>query len=159
MCHGPCRSARGQTLLEFALVLPLLLTLIVGGIDLARYVAMHTAADAASREATRYASAVGPSSEVTPRYVNCAGISAAAQSAAPVLDLTGAGAIVIAYEDGDGDGLPAAMACPPDPLAADVHRLDRIVVTVTARFGPILGLLPAFDIVSTNRRTIVKESS
>ena len=156
---GPGCAVRGQTLLEFALVLPLLITLIVGGIDLARYVAMHTAADGASREATRYASAVGPSSEATPRYINCAGIRSAARSAAPILDLTAASAIVIGYQDGDGDGLPAATACPPVLSAANVHRLDRIVVTVTTRFEPIIGLLPAFDIVSTDRRTIVKEAS
>ena len=67
---------------------PLLVTVVVAGIDLARYVAMHTAADAASREATRYASAVGPSGESPPRYVNCAGIRAAAVEAAPILDLS-----------------------------------------------------------------------
>ena len=79
-------SARGQSLLEFALVLPLLITVIIAGIDLARYVAIHSAADAASREATRYASAVGPTGETPPRYVNCSGIRAAAQEAAPMLD-------------------------------------------------------------------------
>ena len=149
----------GQTLVEFALVLPLLLTVIIGGIDLARYVAMHSAANGASREATRYASAVGPAGEATRRYVNCDGIRAAARAAAPILNLTGASAIVIGYEDGDGDGQPAATACPPAPVAANVHRLDRIVVTVTARFEPTIRLLPSFDIVSTDRRTILKEST
>ena len=158
-CRESARAQRGQTLVEFALVLPLFITIIVGGIDLARYTAMHSAANGAAREATRYASAVGPSSEAVRRYANCAGIRSAARSAAPILNLTGAGAIAIAYEDGDGDGLPSATACPPAPVASDIHRLDRIVVTVTARFTPTVGLLPAFDIVATDRRTIIKEAS
>lgn len=156
---GSGRAQRGQTVLELALVLPLLITVIVGGMDLARYVAMHSAANGAAREATRYASAVGPSSEAVRRYANCAGIRTAARDAAPILDLTGSGAITIAYEDGDGDGLPSPTACPPAPSVGDIHRLDRIAVTVTSRFTPTIGLLPAFDIVAIDRRTIIKEAS
>jgi Flp pilus assembly protein TadG len=151
-------SPRGQTLLEFALLLPMVVTIVIGGVDLARYVAMHTAVDGASREATRYASAVGPVGESTPRYVNCAGIRAAAQGAAPILNLSDPATMTITYQDGDGDGLPTAT-CPSAPSAASVHRLDRIVVTVRARFQPTLSLLPAIDIVSTDRRTIIKEPS
>ena len=145
-------------MVEIALVLPLLVTVVVAGIDLARYVAMHTAADAASREATRYASAVGPSGETPPRYVNCVGIRAAARNAAPILDLSAPTAIAIRWQDGDGDAQPpTATTCPSAPSASTVNRLDRVVVTVTARFQPTVGLLSAFDIVSTDRRTIVKE--
>lgn len=150
-------------MVEIALVLPLLVTVVVAGIDLARYVAMHTAADAASREATRYASAVGPTSESTRRYVNCDKIMEAAREAAPILDLSAPSAITISYQDGDPvDGLPPPPAtCPPPPALPpppdDIHRLDRVVVTVTARFQPTVALLSAFDIVSTDRRTIVKE--
>jgi Flp pilus assembly protein TadG len=144
-------------MVEMALVLPLLVTVVIAGIDLARYVAMHTAADAASREATRYASAVGPTGESPPRYVNCAGIRAAAIDAAPLLNLSASSAVTITYEDGDGDSLPAAVSCPTAPPASDIHRLDRVIVTVTTRFQPTVALLSAFDIVSTDRRTIVKE--
>ncbi len=151
-------SSRGQSLLEFALVLPLLITVIIAGVDLARYVAIHSAADAASREATRYASAVGPG-ESPPRYVNCSGIRLAAQRAAPMLNLAPASAVTITWADGDSDGLPAAATCPSAPNAADVHRLDRVVVTVRTRFSPMVNMLPGFDIVSVDRRTIIKESS
>lgn len=153
------RSVRGQSLLEFALVLPLLVTVVIAGVDLARYVAIHSAADAASREATRYASAVGPTGETPPRYVNCTGIRAAAQGAAPMLDLSAAAAVTVTFEDGDGDSLPAPTVCPSAPPTSSVHRLDRVVVTVTTRFQPMVGLLQGFDIVSTDRRTIIKESS
>jgi hypothetical protein len=143
-------------MVEVALVLPLLVTIIIAGIDLSRYVAMHSAADSASREATRYASAVGPSGESTPRYVNCAGIRAAAEEAAPILDLSAPAAVEIEWEDGDDDSLPAAgLTCPATPPPGDVHRLDKIVVRVTARFQPTISLLQAFDIESMDRRTIV----
>lgn len=150
-------SPRGQTLLEFALVLPLLITIIIAGVDLARYVALHGAADAASREATRYASAVGPTGEPLRRYVNCAGIRAAAQGAAPNLNLSATSAVTITWVDGDGDSLPGPATCPTPPPAANIHRLDRIVVTVRTNFQPTVSLLPAFEILSTDRRTIIKE--
>jgi len=152
-------SPRGQSLLEFALVLPLLVTVVIGGVDLARYVATHSAAEAASREATRYASAVGPTGESPPRYVNCAGIRTAARQAAPNLDLSATAAVRITFMDGDGDLLPATTSCPSAPAASAVHRLDRVMVTVTTRFQPTLGILPGIDIVSVDRRTIIKESS
>ena len=152
------RRARGQSMVEIALVLPLLVTIVVAGLDLARYVAMHTAADAASREATRYASAVGLDSEPTPRYVNCAGIRVAAVEAAPLLDLTASTAVLITYQDGpDDDAMPAGASCPTPPAASDVHRLDRVVVTVTTRFEPTIALLKPIEIISTDRRTIVAE--
>jgi hypothetical protein len=144
-------------MVELALVLPLLITVIVAGVDLSRYVAMHSAADSASREATRYASAVGPG-ETPPRYVNCAGIRAAAVVAGgPMLDLSAPTAVVISFEDGDGDGQPAGASCPTPPPATSVHRLDRVIVTVTTRFQPTLALLKPIDIVSTDRRTVIKE--
>jgi Flp pilus assembly protein TadG len=145
-------------MVEVALVLPILVTIIIAGIDLSRYVAMHSAADSASREATRYASAVGPGGESPPRYVNGAGIRAAAVEAAPVLDLSASTAVLITFEDGDGDALPApGVTCPSTPPPADVHRLDKIVVTVTTRFEPTIALLKPIDIVSVDRRSIVKE--
>ena len=144
-------------MLEFALVLPLFISIIVGGIDLARFVATHAAVNTAAREATRYASAVGPSAEAVRRYADCSGIRATAQAAASTLNLSPS--ITIEYEDGDGDGLPSATACPPAPVQADIHRLDRIVVTVSVRFTPIVSLLSPIDIVATDRRTIIKEAS
>jgi hypothetical protein len=50
-----------------------------------------------------------------------------------------------------------AWSAPRRRPPADVHRLDKIVVTVTARFQPTIALLHPFDIVSVDRRTIVKE--
>lgn len=150
---------RGQSLLEFALVLPLLITVIIAGVDLARYVAIHSAAESASREATRYGSASGLVAG-TPRYVNCAGIRGAAKNAAANLPLADPD-ITITYERWNSgtstwDPIPDASTCPPTNGADDIERMDRIIVTVTTRFAPMVSLLPAIDIASTDHRSILK---
>jgi Flp pilus assembly protein TadG len=153
-------STRGQSLLEFALVLPLLVTVMIAGIDLARYAAIHSAAESASREATRYGSASGLVAG-TPRYINCSGIAAAARNAAPNLSLAYPGNITIAYERWDAAATPPAWVetspvCPPALGDAGIERMDRIVVTVTTGFSPMVGLLQGIDVVSTDRRSILK---
>jgi Flp pilus assembly protein TadG len=151
---------RGQSVLEFALVLPLLVTIVIAGVDLARYVAVHSAAEAASREATRYGSAAGLVSG-TPRYINCTGIRGAAKNAAANLALADPGDIQIRYERWEATASPPAWVetsavCPPAGGDAAIERMDRIIVTVTTRFTPIVGLLQPIDIVSTDHRSILK---
>jgi Flp pilus assembly protein TadG len=148
-------------MVEFALVLPLLITVIIAGIDLARYASVHIAAESASREATRYGSASGVVAG-TPRYINCAGIRGAAKNAAVNLPLTDAD-ITITYErwtpspsPGTWDPIPDAVTCPPAGGDAAIARMDRVIVTVTTRFAPMVSLLPAIDITSTDHRSILK---
>jgi Flp pilus assembly protein TadG len=65
----PGRDEHGQALVEFALLLPVLLLVVVGGLDLARAVWQENTLAHAAREGTRYAivhganstSPVGPS--------------------------------------------------------------------------------------------------
>jgi Flp pilus assembly protein TadG len=49
------RSSRGQTMVEFALILPILMFLLTGFFDLGRVVLAHDALGHAAREAARYA--------------------------------------------------------------------------------------------------------
>jgi hypothetical protein len=155
-------SPRGQSLLEFALILPLLITIIIAGIDLARYATIHTAAESASREATRYGSATAVVGG-TPRYINCAEIRKAAKNAAANLPLTDPD-IAIKYERWDSTATPPdwveiSGVCPPAGGDADIARMDRIIVTVTTRFTPTVSLLPTIDIVSTDHRSILKKAA
>lgn len=155
-------SLRGQSLLEFALVLPLLITVIIAGIDLARYASIHSAAESASREATRYGSASGVVAG-TPRYINCAGIRGAAKNAAVNLPLADAD-ITIRYERWDDTLMTPAWVeisgvCPPAGGDADIKRMDRVIVSVTTRFAPMVSLLPTIDITSTDHRSILKTAA
>ena len=55
-------SSRGQTMVEFALVVPILMFLLTGFFDLGRVVLAHDALSHAAREAARYAIVHGGSS-------------------------------------------------------------------------------------------------
>src|SRR5688500_3903972 len=55
------RSTRGQTMVEFALILPIMMFLLTGFFDLGRVVLAHDALGHAAREAARYAIVHGSS--------------------------------------------------------------------------------------------------
>lgn len=69
-------SQRGATVVEYALVAPLLFLLIFGVIEFGRGIATYTAVSSAAREGARYAAAVGesPHTPGIPRYLDCEGI-------------------------------------------------------------------------------------
>jgi Flp pilus assembly protein TadG len=154
-------ASRGQSLVEFALILPLFVLLLAGVFDVARIMTIHGATVSASREGARYGAAVGDGGG-TPRYVDCAGIRAAVRaSSAPLISLTDA-QIRISHDD--GAGTPRTQACTPHgtgPVVGEIHNLDRIIVHVTAEYEavtPILStLIGPITVDSLDRRTIVTE--
>jgi len=150
------RIDEGATLVEFALVLPLLLLLLFGVFEFGRYVAVSTAVETASREAARFGSAVGGT---TPQYADCAGIKSAGQSLAIVTDLD---SIVVEYDEGPGTAVKADCEGGTAPTPATVASGDRIVVTVTEVFEssiPIIGdLIGSMNLSATDARTIFKGS-
>jgi Flp pilus assembly protein TadG len=147
----PKPKRRAQSMVEFALVLPILLLVIYGMLEVGRLIFLYSIVATASREAARYGSATGlnvPGG--TPRYKDCAGIRAAAQNA----DFLGAiddANITIQYDHGPGTAV--FSNCPP----ASVVNADRIKVLVTAQFVPIASLVPLQPITirSSNARTIL----
>lgn len=60
--HSKERSQRGQSLVEFALTLPIFLLLVLGTVDLGRAVYIHTALSNAVRDGCRVAIVAGNSS-------------------------------------------------------------------------------------------------
>jgi len=52
-------GSRAQAIVEFAITLPILMALLVGILEVGRMVFIYSAVNNASREASRYASAVG----------------------------------------------------------------------------------------------------
>jgi Flp pilus assembly protein TadG len=137
-------------MVEFALVLPLLLFLVFGIIELGRLMVIYTSVAAASREGARYGSAAGTSEYNVPYYLDTQGIQEAVMR---MTLLIAPDTIDITYDHG-----PNTEEFEPSS-SSDVRLGDRINVTVTALYDPILGLTPLqpFTVASTTSRTIVKE--
>ncbi len=145
----------GQGLVEFAVILPLMLTLIAGIIEFGRLAATYAAVSSASREGARYGAAVGNSGEGTvARYEDCLGIRDSAQRIASAFIDIDYSNIQIRYDRGP-ETVVYATCKPP---VGSVQLGDRIVVTIVVTYKPLLALgLDTFQITSEAKRTIVKE--
>ncbi len=146
------KKVRGQTLVEFALVMPIFLLMVLGVIEFGRLMATVSSVYSAAREAARYGSA-------SAYYRDCEGITAAANRvgfiAAPL-------EIKIGYYDSDSNPnitfpLPIPHDCPTYIYNPGAKAIPRIVVLVTSRFKFLFLSLPEFPISSQSVRTIVDQ--
>lgn len=155
---------RGATLVEFALVIPLLLLLLFGIAEIGRFMAVNEAVNTASREASRYGSVTGISPTAVPpvpRYADCEGIREAARELAIIVDFPDSD-ITINYDDGTTGNIietcPVGMQANPDNIGFG----DRIEVTVTTTFSsgiPFIGqFLGTITVSSTDRRSVFEGS-
>ncbi|GAB4481776.1 MAG: hypothetical protein Kow0088_24270 [Anaerolineales bacterium] len=155
--YGGWRLRKGQGLVEFALILPLLLLLIFGVIEMGRAFYIYIIVTSTSREAARYGSAVGVSENGVPYYRDCAGIRQAANRIAILANIPDQD-IVIEYVHPDGT---TYGSCAPGTAMgpASTELGDRIVVRVKGIFHSIVPLQPLrdFDIHSRTVRTIIKD--
>ena len=171
----------GQAMAEFAIVLPLLLLVVFGLLEVGRAIFIYSSATNASREAVRYATAFGVDPGGDLHYHNCAGIRDAARSTAILLTLADDD-IVIEYDEGlvlDDNGTPgdttddsyskgasrglcddaADMADgTTDGVASNISLGcgDRVVVTVTVDYSPMVNFIPQLqgrEIVSASARS------
>lgn len=145
----------GQGVLEFALTLPITLLFILGIVEFGRMMITYTAISSASREAARYGAAVGDDGDGTiAKFEDCDGIREAAQRVTDAFLVITNSDITIQYDRGPETTYYAS--CSPNP--DDVQLGDRIVVTVSAVYMPIIDFgFGNFDVVSESKRTIVKQ--
>ena len=145
---------RAQAIVEFAIVLPILIMILVGLLEVGRLIFIYSAATNSSREAARYGSAVGLGDDGLHKYNNCAGIRDVAKSSAFLLDLPDAN-IAISYDHGPGTGSPFVVCDAVSGEDADVvvSSGDRVLVTVTAPYSPMVKLIPITP------RTFILESA
>lgn len=143
---------KAQGMVEFSFVLPLLLLIVLGIIEFGRMLFIYSSVSASSREAARYGASTENVGGSTYRYRDCAGIISAAQRVG-ILAGIDAGDISIYYDDGSAVVEPS---CHP---TVSVDRGDRIVVSVTANYEPVVPLvnIPAIPITSMTARTIIKD--
>ena len=155
------RKKRGQAMVEFMLVLPVLLLLLYGIIEVGRLIFIFASVANASRQAARYGSASGEINNVA-FYQDCEGIREAAQQSAFIIVFD---QINITYDRGvnaDGTSIPIPGIDPNPrvdscPITVPVRNGDRIIVMVSAIYEPILTMLPLdpMEIVSTSARSFL----
>ena len=147
---------KAQTMIEFALVFPVLLLLLYGIIEFGRLLFIYTSVTTSSREAARYGSAVGNTGGI-PRYLDCAGILGAGRRSA-ILTPLDAGNITISYDHGPSvPWYPSSITCATASNEKFVLG-DRIVVDVSVQYTPLMPLVnfASFPISSTTARTILR---
>lgn len=151
---------RGATLVETSLALSLLFMVLLGIIEVGRYVTIWHGANTAAREGARYGIAVGDSANTIPRYTDCSEIVDAAIDLSGLARLT-PGDISVTYVDGGGNLQHDCAG--GNPSSGDIGEGDRVVVTVSVPFEPITPMVgPIFGsstIEATDSRTIFLESS
>jgi Flp pilus assembly protein TadG len=106
------KKSAGQGLVEFALVLPILLLLLMGVVDFGWIVFNYAQLQNSLREALRYGSV--PGYDATPQYVQCDGIRQRILDLAPLSGVQHAN-IGITYDDGRPASADATLqvgACP-----------------------------------------------
>jgi len=149
------QTAVGQSMVEFAITIPILLLVVLGTFELGRAIWVYASVTTAAREAGRYGSSVGDTDEEIPHYLDCAGIRALAEQFGAPGSVQDAD-VLINYDSG-----PQTAVRGPCPVSqASVQLGDRMVITVTGRFTPATYLplldIPEITFISEIHRTIIK---
>ena len=156
---------RGASLVEFALVAPLLFLLLFGVIEFARLGHGFTTVWTAAREGARYATTVGDNdSDGLPNYLDCASITEAALGKVVGMSLA-TNDVNITFSD--LTGVPVADCDPATPLPApsptgstNIDNGFGIQVEVVGTFNAIVPLLSSFldgiDLTSSQNRSVFK---
>lgn len=155
------QEARAQAMVEFALVLMVLMMILVGILEVGRLIFMYAAVNNASREAARYASAVGLDTDPDDgqnylKYQYCKGIKERAERSAFFTPLT----VTITYDNGPTTSAFDTCDVFPADTGVSVNSgldLDRVKVKVEASYSPMVNLIPIGTriISSESARTIV----
>lgn len=157
------KNNQAQAMVEFMLVLPLLVVLLYGIIEVSRLVFIFASVANASRQAARYGAVAG-ATESGYYYQDCEGIRDIANRSAIIVDFD---EINITYDRGitaDGTQIQISSDIDPSPDISTcpiedniIRNGDRIIVQVSASYEPIIPILPIdpFTIVSASARTFL----
>lgn len=152
----------GASLIEFAVVAPLLFLLLFGVIEFARVVHGFTTVWSVAREGARYATTIGDTdADGTPNYLDCEAIVAAAVAKAVAAGVSENDVTVEYYdlsgnEVADCDGNEPA----PDGPGGDIDNGFTIEVGASGSFEAVVPILSTFldgiDLSSTQSRSVFK---
>jgi Flp pilus assembly protein TadG len=147
-------------LVETALVLPLVLLLLWGVVEVGRFLAVWNGVNTAAREGARYGIATGLSANGGARYTDCDEIKNAAVALAGMAGLVPAD-VTVTYDHGSGS--PFHNCTSGDPSEASISHGDRVLVTAAQDFQSGVPLVRDFlgliTVTGTDTRTIFKEAS
>jgi Flp pilus assembly protein TadG len=115
-----------QTLVEFAIVFPVLLLITYGIMEFGRMLLIYTAVTNAAREGARYGA-------TALNYKNCDGIREAVQRMAFLIPPTDLTVNISVVADGSTE-----LTCSPGYTAPDLDLGDRIIVRAIADYSPII---------------------
>jgi Flp pilus assembly protein TadG len=142
---------KAQTMVEFALVFPIVLLITYGIIEFGRMVFIYASVTGAARDGARYGASVG---EINARnYLDCPGINEAAKRGAILTTIT---VDQIWYDHGPGTTSETSNSCSPT-FADTIKAGDRIGVHVVALFKPMIPFVgvPNVNFTAQNIRTIL----
>lgn len=132
--HIRPRAERGATVVEFAIVAPLLFLLIFGVIEFGRAIATYTSVYTVAREGARFATTLGDrNSDGLPNFVDCEEIRSAARARAVLVTLEDED-INITYDSGPGSPQLADCQGGTEPSSDEIVSGSRITVTANAEF-------------------------
>lgn len=160
--HRRSRKAnRGQGLVEFALVLPVMLFMLLGIIDFARVMVIYSGISNGAREAVRYGAVPGRHGDGSRNYQDCAQMRALIDEAVPLMSVPDDD-IKIGFDHGSGAPTNYYAMC-GEVNPNDVQQGDRIYADVNARVAlvtPIINnIWPELTVRFVAARTIVKEGT
>ena len=148
---------RAQAMVEFAIALPVLLLLLFGIMEVGRLMLTYAMVVNASRDAVRYASAVGRGDDGLFKYNNCAGIKQAAIRSTYNFVKILPSNISISYVDENGNNPKVCDEPSGEDPDITVKSKYRVTVQVTANYTRLVTLIPipSRSITSTSTRTIL----
>ncbi len=160
--HAKKKFDHGQGIVEFAIVLPVVLMLVFGIIEIGFLLFSYSSVNSASREAARYGIAIGDVG-ASQRYYDCDGILTAGMRIGRFAGMD-TGDFSIAYDSGPGSAIKYTSCA---DLAShggndSIRFGDRIVVSVSHDYHPLVAIMGLninpFNMTSTSSRTIVKDA-
>ena len=140
---GNRRTERGATLVEFAIIAPMLFLLLFGVLEFSRLIAAYTSVWTSAREWARYATTTDVStiSPTMPRYVDCAGIKQTARSRVFLADISNSDITVQFFDEA---GVQVADCSGASPDSALIQSGYSVRVTVDTEFNAVVPVLSKF---------------
>lgn len=151
------RKEKAQGLVEFAMVIPLFMLVLVGVMEFGFFFFVYSSINSAAREAARFGSGAGDSGSGVLYYQNCQGMREAAKRIGLYSGVQDA-QIAIGLDQGP-DTTTNWSHCPVgQAVTTDTAVLgDRIVVRIILQYSPIVSMLgfPPVTVRAVSARTIV----